>query len=186
MIYKRIDLKSYKTEFEKKFINLDEKAPIMLSYFMDDLGVTVICESSGVRYFYEWDITVPVKSFIHSIKQNLSDNHYPRLCRNVEITRAPNDDEIAEMISAGTPLDNLPDTITYTTTETYRIDKILTLQDVLILINEDTKEQYSYSYEGSIYFLRNYRNGVYSSLFEAGNEFFKKAKLITKLDKVKT
>lgn len=89
------------------------------------------------------------------------------------------------MISSGTPVDSIPDTITYTTTETYRIDKILTLQDVLILVNETTKEQYSYSYEGSIYFLRNYRNGVYTSLFEAGNEFFKKAKLIAKLDKVK-
>lgn len=185
MIFKRIDLKSYKAEFEKKFVNFGEKAPIMLSYFMDDLGVTVVCENSGAKYFYEWDVTIPVKLFIHNIKQNLSENHYPRICRDVEIVRSPNEDEIAEMISSGTPLDAIPDTITYKVTETYRIDKILTLQDILILVNEATKEQYSYHYEGSIYFLRNYRNGVYKSLYEAGNEFFRKAELIAKLDKIK-
>lgn len=42
MIYKRIDLKSYKTEFEKKFINFGEKAPIMLSYFMDEDRKSVV------------------------------------------------------------------------------------------------------------------------------------------------
>ena len=103
----------------------------------------------------------------------------------MEITRSPNEDEIAEMISSGTPLDDIPNTVTYRVTETYRIDKILTLQDTLILVNEATKEQYSYHYEGSIYFLRNYRNGEYKSLHEAGNEFFRKAELIAKLDKIK-
>lgn len=185
MIFKRIDLNSYKAEFEKKFVNFGEKAPIMLSYFMDDLGVTVVCENSGIKYFYEWDVTIPVKVFIHNIKQVLSANHYPRLCRKVEITRPPTEDEIAEMIASGTPVDSLPETVTHVDTETYRIDKVLALQDTVILVNEATKEQYSYSYEGSIYFLRNYRSGVYSSLFEAGDEFFKKAKLIAKLDKMK-
>lgn len=185
MIFKRIDLKSYRAEFEKKFLNFGEKAPIMLSYFSDELGVTVICESSGTKYFYEWDVTIPVKLFIHNIKQDLSDNHYPRLCRTVEITRSPNEDEIADMIEKGVSTDDIPESITYTREETYRIDKILALQDTLILVDEETKDQYNYKYDGSIYFLRNYRTGVYSSLYEAGEEFFKKAKLVTKLDTAK-
>ena len=41
MIYHKIDADSYKESFSKKFTNFAEKAPIVISFAMDDIGVTV-------------------------------------------------------------------------------------------------------------------------------------------------
>ena len=81
MIYKKVDSKKYREEFDKKFSNFGDKAPIVISVMPDEFGVTIVHENSGSRYFYEWDYTIPVKAFIHKIKQDLSHNHYPRICR---------------------------------------------------------------------------------------------------------
>ena len=52
MIYHKIDADSYKESFSKKFTNFAEKAPIVISFAMDDIGVTVAHENSGKKYFY--------------------------------------------------------------------------------------------------------------------------------------
>ena len=74
MIYKKVDSKKYREEFDKKFSNFGDKAPIVISVMPDEFGVTIVHENSGSRYFYEWDYTIPVKAFIHKIKQGLSHN----------------------------------------------------------------------------------------------------------------
>ena len=87
MIYHKIDADSYKESFSNKFTNFAEKAPIIISFAIDDIGVTVAHENSGKKYFYPWDYVVPVKSFIHDIKRDLVKNHYPRIQRKVHIIR---------------------------------------------------------------------------------------------------
>lgn len=185
MIYIKADVASYKADFIKKFTSFADKSPIMLSFITDDLGVTIIHENSGTRYFYDWAPEIPVKSFIHHIKQDLSNNHYPRICRRVEITRKPTDDEVANLIATGTSVDDIPSTITVQKVETYRIDKIIAMKDEFVIIDEDTNEQYCYKMQGSsIYFLKNYREGSYKDFFEAGADFFKRSTLMKKLDEV--
>lgn len=185
MIYIKTESSKYKDDFIKKFTNFGDKSPILLSFACDDLGVTIVHEGSGSKYFYQWDFTMPIKSFIHMIKQDLSDRHYPRLSQKKEITRPITSGEIANMMSEGVDPNHIPANVTETIEDVYRIDKVLAMKDEFILINEKTKEQFCYSMDGSsIFFLKNYRTGKYTSTEEAGEAFFKKSKLKTKLTNV--
>lgn len=181
MIYKKIDSKKYREEFDKKFSNFGDKAPIVISVMPDEFGVSIVHENSGKRYFYEWDYTIPIKDFIHKIKQDLSYNHYPRICRLEQVPMTP--EKSAELLAQGVPADDLPST--YETVKTYRIDKVLALKDEFIIIDELNGDQYCYKMNSSsIYFLKNYRENKYKDISEAGTEFFKKCTLVNKLSRV--
>lgn len=181
MIYQRIDGDQYKTLFDSKFKNFGDKAPIMISYTLDEYGVTVVHENSDTKYFYEWDFTVPVKAFIHKIKQDLSCNHYPRISRVEKVLL--DSEEQTDLITKGMSLDEVP--AYKEVMETYRIDKILALKDEFILINERTNEGFCYKMNSSgIYFLKSYRNGEYKTPLEAGDVFFKRSILVKSLHKV--
>ena len=182
MIYKKVDSKKYREEFDKKFSNFGDKAPIVISVMPDEFGVTIVHENSGSRYFYEWDYTIPVKAFIHKIKQDLSHNHYPRICRKEIVPISA--DKAAEMMANGVFANELPKTMEVV--KTYRIDKILALKDEFILIDEETGDQFCYRMtSSSIYFLKNYSENNYSDIYEAGEEFFKKSVLVSQLNNIR-
>lgn len=184
MILSNVDANKYKEDFKIKFTNFGDKAPIMLSFAVDELGVTIIHENSKKQYFYAWDYSIPLKSFIHKIKQDLSKNHYPRISRIETITTATTPEQAANMIAGGASVDAIPASETVTKEVIYRIDKILALKDEFIIVNEETGEQFSYKMNGSgIYFLKSYREGEYKSIAEAGDVFFRKSTLISKLNK---
>lgn len=186
MIYKKINASQYRNEFCDKFSSFGEKAPIMLSFFTDELGVTVVHENSQQSYFYAWDYTIPVKSFIHKIKDDLSRMHYPRISREEEVYVPYTIEEQAEMIASGTSVDSIPKVHKETQKVTYRIDKILAMKDEFILINEESGQQYRYRMNASsIYFLKNYRQGDYKDTDEAGEAFFKKSTLLGELSNLK-
>lgn len=183
MIYHKAEARQYKEEFTRKFSNFSEKAPILISYVIEDKGVEVKHENSGTKYFYEWDYEIPVKAFIHRIKQDLSFSHYPRIVRTIRQTIPVDENRAAELLASGIPVDKVPDTEVVEVKKSYRIDKILALQDMFIIIDEDTGEQSSYKMVGTsaIYYLRNYRMGKYQTPEIAGDEFFKSAVLETQL-----
>lgn len=185
MILQKVDSESYKDSFINKFTNFADKAPIVISFATDDLGVSVVHENSGKKYFYPWDYVIPVKSFIHDIKRDLEANHYPRISRKITRTRELTPDEQADLISKGMSIDSVPTVITEEVVENYRIDKIIVMRDEFILVDEATNEQYCYKMSSSAFaYLRTYRSGGFKDLFEAGDEFFKKASLVTKLNKL--
>ena len=185
MILQKVDSEEYKESFINKFTNFADKAPIVISFATDDLGVSVIHENSGKKYFYPWDFVVPIKSFIHDIKRDLSYNHYPRISRTLKIERPLTADEHAELIAKGANLDSLPTTVIEDVHEVYRIDKILVMKDEFIIVNEETNEQYCYKMNGSAFsYLRSYRSGEFKSTEDAGDVFFKKCVLINKLNKL--
>lgn len=156
MIYNKTDSETYRESFVQKFTNYAEKAPIVLSFVISDDGVSIVHETSGLTYFYYWDYVVPVKTFIHDIKRDLVKNHYPRIAKVVDGEE-----------------------------EVYYIDKFLIMKDEFILVNEETKEQYCYKMESSGHiYLKNYRNGKYEDLVQAGDEFFRKSRLVKKLNKI--
>ncbi len=183
MILQKVDSSSYRDSFVSKFENFAEKAPIVISFATDDLGVSVVHENSGRKYFYPWDYVVPVKSFIHEIKRDLSTNHYPRISRVETNVRHLTADEQADMISRGEyTVDTVPDSIEETSRKVYRIDKILIMKDEFILVDENTDEQYCYRMNTSAFsYLRSYRSGEFKSLDEAGEVFFRKSVLVNKL-----
>ena len=125
MIYHKIDASSYRDSFISKFTNFAEKAPIIISFATDDIGVTVAHENSGKKYFYPWDYVVPVKSFIHDIKRDLVKNHYPRIQVTAHIKRVPSSEDLAELMANGVSSEELPSEIEDDVVETYRIDKII-------------------------------------------------------------
>ena len=185
MILQKVDSEEYKESFINKFTNFADKAPIVISFATDDLGVSVIHENSGKKYFYPWDFVVPIKSFIHDIKRDLSYNHYPRISRVVSVQRLLSAEEQADLIAKGQPLDEVPQIITEEVEEVYRIDKILVMKDEFIIVNEKTLEQYCYKMNGSAFaYLRSYRSGEYKTPKEAGDVFFKKCVLVNKLNKL--
>lgn len=184
MLNKKIDAVTYKESFAKKFTNFAEKSPVVISFAFDDIGVTVVHDNSGKKYFYPWDYVLPVKTFIHEIKKDLITNHYPRLVREVTEERALTIKEQADYIAKGTKLEDLPSTKIETTVKQYRIDKILVMKDELILVDENTLQQYAYRMKNSAFgYLRNYRSGKYSNIEEASKAFFDNATLEKELSR---
>lgn len=87
MILNKTNSNDYKNEFQKKFKSYGEKAPIVLSFYTDDKEVVVTHENSGTVHHYSWDFSVPVKTFIKYIKEDLSYHHYPRLSIDSKVYR---------------------------------------------------------------------------------------------------
>lgn len=187
MILNNIEANRYKEQFKSKFTNFGEKAPIILSFAVEELGVTIIHENSGTQYFYEWDYSIPVRSFIHAIKQDLSRNHYPRLAKKEKVLVPTSSDKATTLITEGVDINKIPSSEAVEREVIYRIDKILALKDEFILVDEATGKQYLYKMNSSgIYFLKKYREGEYKDIYEAGEAFFNKSRLLNILDKPST
>lgn len=182
MIYIKTDSSKYIAEFKERFTNFAQKAPILLSFVTSDDAVQVIHENSGTAYKFEWDFTIPVKSFIHEIKQTLSDSHYPRLEKTEVVSVTLTAEEQANLMAAGVSADELPTHSRQTVTELFRIDKVIALKDIIILVSEKTHRVYQYKMNYScILFLRSYRKGRYTTLQEAGEFFFQKSTLLKEI-----
>ena len=183
MLFTKIDSAKYITEFKERFSNFAQKAPILLSFIVSADKVTVIHENSGQQYAFEWDFAIPVKSFIHEIKQVLSDNHYPRIERRVTTVVPLSAEEQAALLADGVGVDNLPSVKEITASTIYRIDKVIALKDIFILQDEKTFKSYRYKMNySSIFFLKNYRTGKYNSLEEAGDFFFSKSEFLNEMN----
>jgi len=182
VLYVKTDSGKYISEFKERFSNFAQKAPILLSFIVTDREVTVIHENSGKSYNFEWDFTIPVKSFIHEIKQSLSDNHYPRIAR-VAVESVPlSSAEQADLLAQGTAIDSLPSHKEVTKNSLFRIDKVIALKDIFIIQSEDDYKMYRYKMNySSIFFLKNYRTGKYKTIEEAGNFFFSKSELLNEM-----
>jgi len=174
VLYNKIDSAKYIETFKDKFSNFAQKAPTLISFITTKDKVILVHENTGSTYEFSWDFNNPVKSFIHEIKQVLIEYHYPRL-ELEEITNVRmSDEEIAQKLSEGVAI---PETgmKSISSIHNFRIDKIITLQDIFIIVNEDTEKVYRYKMRSSsIFFLKKYRSGGFASLKEAGKEFFNK------------
>jgi len=187
MTYENIDGDKYIGVVMRKLLNFSEKCPVSISIVTETIngenGVTIIHKNSGQKYFFAWDYNLDPKDFVHSIKETLVENHYPRIIETLyeetEVTSA----ELATMLEAGTPIEGLPKTVKKVTgTVTWRIDKVIMWRDIFILLNEDTQKQYRFKLNtSSVVFLKDYRSGVYTSLEAAGKYFFDNAILLNEI-----
>jgi hypothetical protein len=84
MLINKVSADTYMSEFSKKFSNFCNKSPVLLSFAVQPDKVTVVHSNSQTKYHFPWDFTMPIKSFIYTIKQQLVENHYPRL---IEVIR---------------------------------------------------------------------------------------------------
>ncbi len=178
MLYNKVDSTRYVEIFKDKFSNFAQKAPTLISFVTTKDGVILVHENTGSQYEFPWDFTVPVKSFIYEIKQHLVKYHYPRLeleeIHSIKMT----EDEIVQKLSEGK---SVPDNGMKTISEIhkFRIDKIITLKDIFILVNEETEKIYRYKMKSSsIFYLKRYRSGQFADLREAGKDFFDRCELL--------
>lgn len=182
MLHEKIDSERYKAELIKKLSNFCEKAPVLLSFVTSDSGVTIVHTNSGEKYQFPWDFTVPVKTFIHNIKEVLVKNHYPRLLQIIEEEVPLTPEEQAALLEQGTTAAELPTTKIERSQKLWRIDRVIVWRDVFILIDEDTGEQYRYKmHKSCVFFLKNYRSGKYT-LETAADYFFRNSELLNKID----
>lgn len=183
MLLTRIDSSKYINEFKERFSNFAQKAPILLSFITTEIAASVIHENTGTEYSFPWDFSIPVKSFIHEIKQVISDNHYPRVAKVETEVVALTPEEQAEQLIGGVEAKDLPTSkVVVLSTEVFRIDKVIALKDIFILQSETTYKMYRYKMNySSIFFLKNYRSGKYSTIEEAGKFFFAKSELLNEM-----
>lgn len=179
MLYTKTDSTKYIAEFKDRFSNFANKAPILLSFVTSDKEVKIVHENSGTAYSFEWDFSIPVKAFIHEIKQTLSDLHYPRIARvKTTVVPMPAEDR-QELLSAGVNEADIPEVKKIETSEIFRIDKVIVLKDIFIIQSETDYVSYRYKMNySSIFFLKDYRTGKYKSIEEAGKFFFSRSELL--------
>jgi len=184
MLYTKTDSSKYISEFKDRFSNFAQKAPILLSFTTTATYVQIKHENSGTLYTFDWDFTIPVKSFIHDIKQVLSDLHYPRV-ELVHRSQVPvSAEKVADIAAKGVDLSSIPSTEIIRTSEMFRIDRVIALKDIFIIQSEVTKKLFRYQMNySSIFFLKNYRSGKYASAEEAGNVFFSKSTLLNEIER---
>ena len=178
MLYNKIDSARYIEIFKDKFSNFAQKAPTLISFITTKEGVILVHENTESQYEFPWDFTIPVKSFIFEIKQHLVKYHYPRLEVEEFHSVRMSEEEIAKKLSEGK---SIPDSGLKSVKEIhkFRIDKIITLKDIFILVDEDTDKIYRYKMKSSsIFYLKRYRSGQFNSLLEAGKDFFDRCELL--------
>ena len=180
MLYEKIDCVSYRKETSQKLTSFLQKSPCLFSFLADDEGIIIILvggqKTSGEQktFKFDWDYTIPIKSFIHKIKTTLYE-YYPRLSRSRVETRPLSAERASEMIASGGSLDELPTTETVRVDETFVIDKVILLKNIFILKNEKTGTHSKYKLDNGVFFLKNWRVGKYENAKAAGDEFFAEA-----------
>ena len=180
MLYEKIDCVSYRKETSQKLTSFLQKSPCLFSFLADDEGIIIILvggqKTSGEQktFKFDWDYTIPIKSFIHKIKTTLYE-YYPRLERSRVETRPLSAERASEMIASGGSLDELPTTETVRVDETFVIDKVILLKNIFILKNEKTRTHSKYKLDNGVFFLKNWRVGKYENAKAAGDEFFAEA-----------
>ena len=181
MLFTKNDSQIYIKEFKKRFQNYCEKAPILLSYTTTPKGVQVIDESTNYVYDFEWDFSIPVKSFIHGIKNILINNCYPIIHKVELIEEDISKEEQVEMASSGTPLSDIPVKRYKRKIIPFRIDKVIVFKDIFILINIDSDEVYRYRLnKSSVFFLKKLRSGKFNQE-QAGEYFFENSELLNQI-----
>lgn len=187
MTYENINGNKYVSTVMRKLLNFSEKCPVSLTIVTETIngepGVSIVHKNSGRKYFFAWNYSKDPKEFVFDIKQALVTNHYPRIIETNYETREASSSELAKLLEEGVPIDQLPKTIrTEVGTTMWRIDKVILWRDIFILVNEETNKQFRYKLNSnSIIFLKEYREGKYKTLEEAGSYFFHNAILLNEI-----
>jgi len=182
MLCEKNDSQSYIRDFQKRFNNFAEKAPILISYSTHPNGVSIINEGDNTIYDFDWDFTVPVKTFIHGIKEVLSEKAYPRIHYMTSHEEPLTEDEAAGLLASGVDIDQIPDVKNVTVGRRYLIDKIIVFKDVFILKDLGTGELSRYKLnKSSVMFLKKLRSGALNET-QAGTYFFQNSTFLNKIE----
>lgn len=176
MLYNKGDSSQYIQEFKKRFTNFCEKCPLLISFTTTPNGVQIIDETKDDVYDIAWDFAIPVKSFIHGIKNMLIDKGcYPVICRTDEGEESVSQEEQIQMAIDGESLDSIPVRRYKKHLTEFLVDKTIIFKDIFIIQNRDTGEMSRWKLnKSSVFFLKKMRSGKLTKE-EAGKYFFEHA-----------
>jgi hypothetical protein len=179
----KIDAHKYKAEFNSRFKNFCHKAPLLMSFAIEESEVKIIDESTSMVYAFQWDLTMPVKTFIFHIKNTLIENGcYPIIIKTTRTYQDPTPAMIAEEMAEGIPLEETTKKVVLEDRKKYLIDKVVIFKDYFILRDLETQELFRYKLERrSVVFLRKLRVNKISAE-EAGEFFFTEAEFLGQLE----
>ena len=182
MLCSKTDSNTYISTFRRKMDNFAEKAPMRITYITSPIKVEVLNEETEKIFSFEWDFSIPVKTFIFGIKQTLiKAGWYPIITRIEKIEVPLTKDEKVKLAMEGTPLDDIPinklDRIEYR----YIIDKVISYKDVFIIEDMQTQKKYRYHMKRScIFFLTDMRKGRLDT-YTGADFFFKNSELLNEI-----
>lgn len=197
MLISDVKSKQWKKDVVKKLKSFAEKSPLLISfrigYYKDVEGFFIECNQQKEKYFFRCVYEQDPKLFIHHIKEKIL-FLYPRVTQTLYEERPATAEDIADQIANGATLSTAKKTIkTFYGSKTWRIDKVLPWRQTFMLCLESAiddkglpitivNEQRKYQYNGSaVIYLKNYRTGQFKDSTDAGDQFFSKANLITRL-----
>ncbi|HOF44248.1 MAG TPA: hypothetical protein PLI42_00760 [Candidatus Pacearchaeota archaeon] len=172
MLYQKREVNAYTSEFNKRFVNFCEKAPLLLSYSITPQGVQVVNEmlkddvTKESILLFDWDYTLSPKEFIYAIKQVLKRTWYPKLVKKEIVVENTDNNSAGEVKQILIP---------------YTIDKIIIFKDLFILENEITHEKEFYHFSKNSYlFVKHLKDKDNVSPEQLGEFFFTNAQKLEK------
>jgi hypothetical protein len=183
--------KDWEKEVMCKLTSFSKKAPVLISIKtgMNEgaAGVFVEHVNSGTKYFFPWNYDELPKEFVHSVKETLYLNHYPRL---LEIVYEKKELTLRQMaIQAEKGKTPLKYQLKKVGTRMYAMDKVLLWKNMVVLKLEESTfstdsigSSHRYKYDGSlVIYLRKYRTGRFTSIEDASDDFFRHSIYIDQL-----
>ena len=184
MLYNKNDSQTYMQEFRKRFSNFAEKAPVLISYTTTPNAVQVIDETTNDVYEITWDFSIPVKFFIHGIKNMLIEKGcYPVIHKIEEESEAVTTEEQLSMAMDGSPLENIPVKRYKKHIHKFLIDKVIVFKDIFIIKDLETDKMFRYKMnKSSVFFLKKMRDGRFKNKEEAAEYFFSNSALLNEIE----
>ena len=178
-----LDLKSFQTQFNKSFVSFCHHLPIVVTFGVNDTQVVIVEEhpfskEKRIILTYTFNYVESVKKNIYNIKQQLKD-YFPTFTFVNAVEKEYSPEEILE--SDQDPLTMLDEKqYNFEPTE-YRIEKVLLLQDKLVVRDMNTNTAYLMKARCPVSVLvRNIRFSIPDS--EKGIYFFKKVDILKVVD----
>ena len=162
MLYRQTNSNSYINDFSNRFKNFCDKAPVLLSFNTSPKKVSVVVERINQVYEFDWDFSIPVKSFIYGIKQILITKECYPIIYSAEVKEESLslEEQMELALHKNVDLENLPKTKVVKTTTKFLIDKCIIYKDIAIVKNLDTGDLFRYKLNSSIVFFLNRLNNT--------------------------
>ncbi len=184
MLYQKNNSEEYIKQFRKRFTNFCEKMPILVSFVTTNSGVQVIDETTNKVYDFDWDFSIPVKTFIYGIKNIFTEQCYP-IIEKVEKTIQPiSKERQIKLAETGIPFEKIPTSEEIETSTKYLIDKVLVVKDIFIIKNLESNKMFRYKMnKSSVFFLKKLRSGELNQV-EAGKYFFDNSSFLNEIEHI--
>jgi hypothetical protein len=162
--------------------NFAEKAPMRITYITSPTKVEILNEETEKIFSFEWDFSIPIKTFIFGIKQTLIKAGWYPIISKVEKVEVPlTKDEKVKLAMDGIPLSTIPLNKLNRIEHQYLVDKVISYKDIFIIEDLQTQQKYRYHMKRScIFFLTDMRKGRLDT-YTGADFFFKNSELLNEV-----